>query len=165
MYARMSLINFLEMKLLDQKFVHLNFWQSLPKCLPKESSPNLCAQQEVEKCPLCHIYATPWYCLHAQLLSPVQLFATLWTITCQTLLSMGFFKQQYWNGLSFLPPGDLSDPGIEPVFSVSSALARVFFTTSTAWEALAWFYFCTSHCEDKTVMSDLANCLVLLFSL
>ena len=140
MYARMSLINFLEMKLLDQKFVHLNFWQSLPKCLPKESSPNLCAQQEVEKCPLCHIYATPWYCLHAQLLSPVQLFATLWTITCQTLLSMGFFKQQYWNGLSFLPPGDLPDPAIKPTSPVSPALQVDSLPTGLS-EPFTWYYW------------------------
>ena len=27
---------------------------------------------------------------------------------------MGFFRQKYWSGLPF-PPGDLPDPGIEPV--------------------------------------------------
>ena len=29
-------------------------------------------------------------------------------------LSMGFSRQEYWNMLPFLPPGDLPDPGIEP---------------------------------------------------
>ena len=28
---------------------------------------------------------------------------------------MEFFKQEYWSGLPFPPPGDLPDPGIEPV--------------------------------------------------
>ena len=28
--------------------------------------------------------------------------------------SMGFFRQEYWSGLSFPSPGDLPDPGIEP---------------------------------------------------
>ena len=28
---------------------------------------------------------------------------------------MGFSKQEYWNGLSFPPPGDLPDPGIQLV--------------------------------------------------
>ena len=28
--------------------------------------------------------------------------------------SMGFFRQEYWNGLPFPSPGDLPDPGIEP---------------------------------------------------
>ena len=27
---------------------------------------------------------------------------------------MGFFRQEYWNGLPFPFPGDLPDPGIEP---------------------------------------------------
>ena len=27
---------------------------------------------------------------------------------------MGFFRQEYWSGLPFLSPGDLSDAGIEP---------------------------------------------------
>ena len=44
--------------------------------------------------------------------SCVQLFATLWTVACQDPLSMEFSRQEYWNGLPFPPPGDLSDPGI-----------------------------------------------------
>ena len=32
----------------------------------------------------------------------------------QTLLSMEFSRQEYWNGLPFPSPGDLPDPGIEP---------------------------------------------------
>ena len=44
---------------------------------------------------------------------------TLWTITHQVPLSKGFFRQEYWSGLPFPPPGDLSDPGIEPISSVS----------------------------------------------
>ena len=47
-------------------------------------------------------------------LSRVQLFATLWAVAYQPSLSMGFFRQEYWNGLPFLSPGDLPDPGIEP---------------------------------------------------
>ena len=29
-------------------------------------------------------------------------------------LSMGFSRQEYWNGLPFPSPGDLPDPQIEP---------------------------------------------------
>ena len=47
----------------------------------------------------------------AQSLSHIQLFATLWTIAYQALLSMQFFRQEYWSGLAFPPPGDLPDPG------------------------------------------------------
>ena len=35
---------------------------------------------------------------------------------------MGFPRQEYWSGLPFPSPGDLPDPGIEPVKSVSPAL-------------------------------------------
>ena len=53
-------------------------------------------------------------------------FATLWTIVCQAPLSMRFPRQEYWSGLPFPSPGDLPNPGIEPV---SPALAGGFFTT------------------------------------
>ena len=43
----------------------------------------------------------------------VQLFATLWTISCQAPLSMGFSRQVYWSALPCPPPGDLPDPGME----------------------------------------------------
>ena len=32
----------------------------------------------------------------------------------QAPLSMGFSRQEYWSGLPFTSPGDLSNPGIEP---------------------------------------------------
>ena len=41
-------------------------------------------------------------------------------------MSNGFPRQEYWSRLPFLSPGDLSDPGIDPV---SAALADGFFTT------------------------------------
>ena len=60
------------------------------------------------------------------MLSHVRLFATPWTVALQVPLSMGFSRQEYWSGLPFPPPGDLLNPGIEPV---SPALAGGFFTT------------------------------------
>ena len=53
------------------------------------------------------------------------LFVTLWTVVHQIPLSMVFPSLEYWSGLPFTPPGDLSDSGIEPV---SSALEGGFFT-------------------------------------
>ena len=41
-------------------------------------------------------------------------FAIPWTVAYQAPLSMEFSRQEYWSGLPFLSPGDLSDPGIEP---------------------------------------------------
>ena len=44
----------------------------------------------------------------------VQLFATPWTVAFQAPPSLGFSRQEYWNGLPFPSPGDLPNPGIEP---------------------------------------------------
>ena len=66
--------------------------------------------------------------------SHVWLFAMLWTVSCQTPLSMGFSRQEYWSELQRPPPGDLPDPGSKPI-SMSPALASGFFTTSATWEA------------------------------
>ena len=65
----------------------------------------------------------------------VRLSATPWTVACQAPLSLGFSRQEYWSGLLCPPPGDFSDPGIEPASLVSPALKGGFFTTSTTWEA------------------------------
>ena len=62
-------------------------------------------------------------------LSCVQLFATLWTVARQAPLPTGFYRQKYWSGLLFPPPGGLPDPGIKPEFPMSPALAGRFFTT------------------------------------
>ena len=47
-------------------------------------------------------------------LSRVRLFATPWTVAYEAPLSMEFSRQEYWSGLPFPSPGDLSDPGIKP---------------------------------------------------
>ena len=67
--------------------------------------------------------------------SRVWLCATLWTVASQAPLSTGFSRQEYCSGLPRLPPKDLLDPGIKPMFLMSPALAGGFFTTSTTWEA------------------------------
>ena len=46
--------------------------------------------------------------------SRVSLCATLWIVACQATLSMGFSRQGYWSGLPCPPPGDFSNPEIEP---------------------------------------------------
>ena len=62
--------------------------------------------------------------------------ATLWTVTRQAPLSVGFSRQEYWSGMPCPPPGDLPDPGIKPESLFSPTLAGGFFTTSTTREAL-----------------------------
>ena len=51
---------------------------------------------------------------------------TPWTTAHQAPLSMGFSRQEYWNGLPCPSPGELPDAGIEPA---SPELAGGFFTT------------------------------------
>ena len=54
---------------------------------------------------------------------------TPWTVAHQAPLFMGFPRQEYQSGLPFPPPGDLPNPGIEPVSLVSPAFAGGFFTS------------------------------------
>ena len=53
----------------------------------------------------------------------------------QAPLSMGFSRQEHWRGLPCPPPRDLPNPGAETMSLASLALADVFFTTSSTWEA------------------------------
>ena len=47
----------------------------------------------------------------------------------------GFSRQEYWSGLRCAPPGDLPNPGMEPLSQASPALAGGFLTISDTWEA------------------------------
>ena len=58
----------------------------------------------------------------AQLLSRIQYIATPWTVDCQTPLSMGLSRQEYWSELPCPPSRDIPDPGIEPTSPVAPAL-------------------------------------------
>ena len=55
--------------------------------------------------------------------SHVWFFITLWTlVTLQVPVTMGFSRQEYWSGMPCPPPGDLSNPGTEPMSPVVLAL-------------------------------------------
>ena len=60
--------------------------------------------------------------VHAKSPQRVWFLMTQWTVACQAPLSMRFSRHAYWSGLPCPPPGDLPDPGIEPVSPVSPAL-------------------------------------------
>ena len=68
---------------------------------------------------------------HAWVLSCVWLFVTPWTVARQAPLSMGFSRQEYWSGLSCPPPGDLHDPGIQPI---SPGIGRWVLYHCITWE-------------------------------
>ena len=59
---------------------------------------------------------------------------TPWTVAHQAPLSVGFSRQEYWSGLSFPSPGDLLNPGTEPV---SLSLAGRFFTAEPPGKSTA----------------------------
>ena len=48
--------------------------------------------------------------------------ASPWTAACQAPLFMGFPRQEYWSGLPFPSPGDLTHPGIEPMSPAGESL-------------------------------------------
>ena len=57
------------------------------------------------------------------------------------------YRQEYWSGLLFPSPGDLSDPRIEPTSLTSPVLADRIFPTSATWEAQrALFVVCAQSC-------------------
>ena len=66
--------------------------------------------------------------MHAQSLSRVLTLCDSHGLAYQAPLSMELPWQEYWSGLSFPPPGDLLDPGIELVTPAAPALAGRFFT-------------------------------------
>ena len=53
----------------------------------------------------------------------------LWTVAHQVPLSTEFFRQEYWSGLPFSPPGILPKLRIETASIMSPALADQFFIT------------------------------------
>ena len=66
-------------------------------------------------------------CVCAQSLNLVR-FLPPQTVAWWAPLSVGFSRQEYWSRSSFSSPGDLPDPGIEPVSLASTVLAGGFFT-------------------------------------
>ena len=78
------------------------------------------------------------YCMRANPLQSCPTLCDPWTVACQASLSMGFFRQEYWSGLPCPTPGDLPDPGIEPVSLMFPRLAVKFFTTSATWRRRQW---------------------------
>ena len=72
--------------------------------------------------------------------SCARLFATLWTIALQALLSMEFSRQEYWTVLPCAPLVDLPDSGFKPTSLMSPILASGLFTIWATWEDQGWRY-------------------------
>ena len=75
------------------------------------------------------------------LLSCVWLFVTPWTAAHQAPLYVGFFRQEYWSGLQFPPPRDLSDSGLKPASPVSPVCRQILYQLSHLFQAHSWWQF------------------------
>ena len=73
-------------------------------------------------------------------------FVTPCILAHQAPLSMGFPKQVYWSGLPFPSPGDLPDPGLEPI----SYLAGEFFTTEPPGKPTDRIQLLKLHCACRS---------------
>ena len=94
------------------------------------------------------VFALLYACsVMADSLGPHRL-STLWSVACQTPLSVEFSRQEYRNGL-FPPPGGLHNPGVEPLYPVSLALAGGFFTTEPAEKLHVKIRWAQSPCSTK----------------
>ena len=65
--------------------------------------------------------------------------ASPWTVARQAPLSMGFSRQESWNGLPFPMQGDLPDPGNEPESLASSCIGQQIPYHCATWEATGLF--------------------------
>ena len=66
--------------------------------------------------------------------SHVWFFTTPRTVARQAPLSIGFPRQEYWNGLPFPPPGDLPDPRIEPLSPTSPVKIKTDYSLLHVWD-------------------------------
>ena len=86
-----------------------------PRCKGKGTAgySHCPAPHLASKCSAAKLTSQLGEALKVKPLSRVQLFVTPWTVAYQAPLSIAFSRQEYWSGLTFLPPGDLPDPRIE----------------------------------------------------
>ena len=91
---------------------------------------------------------------HANSLHSCLTLCDPWTVAHQAPLSLGFSRQEYWSGLSFPPPGNLSNPGVEPASLASPALASGFFTSSTTQEAQKSIRWMHNVMKGKIVLTN-----------
>ena len=105
--------------------------------------------------------------------------AASWAVAHQAPLSMEFSRQEYWNGVPFLPPGHLPSPRIEPASLASPALAgangksKWFFShlifllsICMSWrplqKAVGWIPMATAFADSLSCMTQVYRLLLLI---
>ena len=87
---------------------------SLDHKASKQSTPCVC----VCVCVCADVCVCACVCARTCARSAAQLCPTLrdpWTVACEAPLSMRLSRQECWSELPFPPPGDLLDPGWNPI--------------------------------------------------
>ena len=113
---------------------------------------SLCYLHVTIWCHASHVTSLIWYVVvvstpFASLVVSTS-FVTPWTVARQTLLPMGFPRQEYRSELPFPSPGDLSDLWIEhasPTLQVDSL------PTEPPGKLLPYFYLCPYLCFEMSV--------------
>ena len=56
-------------------------------------------------------------------------------------LSVGFFRQEYYSGLPFPPPGNLPDPGIKPMYPALQAISCIYrwILNQVSHQGILWY--------------------------
>ena len=85
------------------------------------------------------------YVSNAKSFQSCPLFATLWTVACQSPLLVGFSWQEYWSGLPFPPPWDPPNTGTEAASPVSSTGRWILYQWVT-WEVQSCYMCCAVLC-------------------
>ena len=109
----------------------------------------------------------------AQLLSHVQLFATLWTIVCPGPLSVGLSRQEQWSGLPFPTPFISKEVAKGIIFMGKKAMGNVIMDNFMAILLPALFSPCSPivgslyayRLVDKNRFKQIINFSSFLFSL
>ena len=99
-------------------------------------------------CVCAYIYSYTYILLHIHIyacvinrLSPIQLFATLWSVACKALLSMIFSKQESWSELPYPFLGIFLTQGLNPCLLHLQHCQAGSLTTSATWEAHIYAYY------------------------
>ena len=79
----------------------------------------------IKLCSVFYIFCSKHWrriCCTSEVAQSCPTLVTSWTAARQAPLSMGFTGQEYWSGLPSSSPGDLPNPGMEPVSRASPPL-------------------------------------------